>query len=89
MNCTLKSGQAKTKKKKERERNKHILMWSTEFGLRGWSCKGKKLCKPRVNISTTNEDLSWSCELVTLVSSMTYFSLEMLLTPGLCGPITI
>ena len=90
MNCTLKSGGAKTKKKKERKKEINTACCGPQsLALEGGVVRAKRLRKPRVNIRTTNEDLSWSCELVTLVSSMTYFCLEMLLTPGLCGPITI
>ena len=78
----------KKKKKKERKKSTQLAVVHS-LALEGGVVRAKRLRKPRVNIRTTNEDLSWSCELVTLVSSMTYFCLEMLLTPGLCGPITI
>ena len=44
MNCTLKSVQAKTKKKKkERKKEINTACCGPQFGLRGWSCKGKKI----------------------------------------------
>ena len=43
MNCTLKSVQAKTKKKKERKKEIKTACCGPQFGLRGWSCKGKKI----------------------------------------------
>ena len=80
----------KQKQKKKKRKEINIAYCGPQgLALEGGVVRAKRLSKPRVNISTTNEDLSWSCELVTLVSSMTYFCLEMLLTPGLCGPITI
>lgn len=88
MNCMLKRVvKQKQKQKKKRKKSTYLIMSPQSLALEGGLAKGKKLCKPRVNISTTNEDLSWSCELVTLVSSMTYFHHERLLTPGLCGPV--